>query len=185
MMAAYIEHSVVMQSTGAGECDIVNIWKDINENPARPVKVRNAHKNMQWWLARHFPRIKFEYIQTRDQIHAIESIVRFLDGGFPILVSVSHVNVQGHIVLVVGYENYMPNVSSPDFKIVVNDPYGQFDPSLNSTLFGKNWRQGGASLLSGGEKGPGQNVRLPVTGVSRQRIGDVALGTYYLLSAHR
>jgi hypothetical protein len=184
MMAAYIEHFVVMQSTGAGECDILNIWKDINENPTRPVKVRNAHKNMQWWLERHFPRLRFEYIQTRDQIQALESIVRFVDGGFPVLMSVSHVNVPGHIILVVGYENYVPNVSSPDFKIVVNDPYGQFDPALKSKLFGKNRWDSGVSLLSGGEKGPGQNVRLPVTSVSRQRAGDFALGSYYLLSAH-
>jgi len=34
--------------------------------------------------------------------------------------------------------------------------------------------------MSGGERGPGQNVRLPVTAVGRQRTGDFARGMYYL-----
>ncbi len=183
-MATYLEQSVVRQSTGAADRDITAIWKDINEGPKRPVQMRNAHKNMKWWLEVHFPTLHFEYISTHDEARAIESIVRFIDGGFPVMVAVSHVNVEGHIILVVGYENYQPYMSTPDFRIVVNDPYGSFDPSLKSKLFGgKRW-EGGSSLQSGGEMGPGRAVRVPVTAASRQRAGDKALGTYYLISAH-
>src|SRR2546425_9228731 len=65
MMATYLEQSVVMQSTGAADRDILEIWKDINEDPKRPVKVRNAHKNMKWWLGRHFPTLIFDYRARR------------------------------------------------------------------------------------------------------------------------
>jgi hypothetical protein len=41
----------------------------------------------------------------------------------------------GHILLVVGYEHYVPNVSTPDFAVVTRDPYGRFDPSLLSRVF--------------------------------------------------
>ena len=184
MMATYLEQTVVRQNTGAADRDIEAIWKDINEGTKRPVQMRNAHKNMKWWLEVHFPSLHFEYITTTDEARAVESIVRFIDGGFPVMVAVSHVNVEGHIILVVGYENYQPYTCSADFRIVVHDPYGSFDPSLRSRLFGgKRW-QGGSSLLSGGATGPGQGVRLPLEAASRQRVGDKALGTYYLLSAH-
>jgi hypothetical protein len=90
---------------------------------------------------------------------------------------------QNHIILVIGYENYLPNLSSSDFHLVVHDPYGKFDPALLSNLYGgKRWT-GGMSLMSGGERGPGAGVRLPVLGVSRQRVGDSQRGTYYLLRA--
>ena|SRR2546422_6004986 len=153
MMATYLEQSVVMQSTGAADRDILEIWKDINEDPKRPVKVRNAHKNMKWWLERHFPTLIFDYSQTNDEARALESMVRFIDGGFPVMVAVSHINVEGHIILVVGYDNYVPYVSSLDFKIVVHDPYGSFDPSLKSKLFGNKRWEGGRSLMSGRRAG--------------------------------
>ncbi len=185
MFASYLEQSVVMQSTGAGERQVQAIWKDINQDPKRPSKMRNAHSNMKWWLEQHFPSLRFQYMQTRDETQAIENIVRFINGGFPVLVAVSHINVEGHIILVIGYENYVPNQCSLDFKLVVHDPYGQFDPSLKSKLFGKRRWEGGASLLSGGEMAPGMGTKLPITAVSRQRPGDAYLGTYYLLSATR
>src|SRR5207247_10809262 len=112
MMATYLEQSVVRQSTGAADRDIEAIWKDINEGTKRPVQMRNAHKNMKWWLEVHFPSLHFEYITTTDEARAVESIVRFIDGGFPVMVAVSHVNVEGHIILVVGYENYQPYTCS-------------------------------------------------------------------------
>ena len=185
MCATHLEQTAVLKSTDAAAEDIQAIWKDINEDPKRPIKVRNAHRNMQWWLEQHFPSLKFEYIQTHDEGAAIESIVRFIDGGSPVMVSVSQIHVAGHIILVVGYEDYIPNASSMDFKLVVHDPYGGFDPSLRSNLFGKRRWEGGSSLMSGGERGPGQNVRLPVTAVGRQRTGDFARGMYYPLSVRR
>ena len=185
MFASYLEKFVVLQSTGAGEREVQNIWKDINQDLARPSKMRNAHANMKWWLENHFPSLNFQYIQTKDETLAIENIMRFINGGFPVLVAVSHINVEGHIILVTGYENYVPNVSSTDFKLIVHDPYGQFDPSLKSKLFGKRWREGGASLLGGGERAPGMGIKLPITAVDRHRPGDAHFGTYYLLSAIR
>jgi hypothetical protein len=185
MMATFLEQRVVLQSTGAGVRDIGAIWKDINEDPKRPVRVRNAHANMQWWLERHFPSLRFEYLQTMDEAQAIESIVRFIDGGVPVLMSVSHVRVPGHIVLVIGYEHYVPNASTPDFAVVTHDPFGRFDPSLLSRVFGARRWEGGSSLAGGGEAGPGRGLRLGIASLGRQRAGDARRGTYYLLSARR
>jgi hypothetical protein len=185
MMAAYLEQNIVLQSTGAAARSVQDIWKDINEDPRRPVKVRNAHANMKWWLERHFPAVRFEYIQTNHEDRALESIVRFIDRGFPVLVSVSHERVKGHIILVTGYENYMPAVSSADFALIVHDPYGRFDPSLLSNVFGSKRWTGGASVMGGAESGRGRSNRLPLPAASRRRLGDAQPGTYFLLSASR
>ena len=183
MFATYLENEVVHQTTGAAARPIPDIWKDINEDPKRPVKVRNAHANMKWWLGKYFPRLRFEYIQTSQEDQAITAIVRFIDGGFPVLMSVSHARVAGHIILVTGYENYRPGMSSADFALIVHDPYGRFDPSLLSTLFGKQRWVGGMSLKTGGQQGPGQSNRVTIDAASRRRAGDASAGTYYLLSA--
>jgi hypothetical protein len=185
MFASYLEANVVLQSTGAGASDILQIWKDINQDPKRPVKAHNAHLNMKWWLEQHFPRLRFTYSSTHAEDRAIESIVRFIDGGMPVLVSVSHINVAGHIILVTGYEGFLPNQSTPDFKLIVHDPYGRFDPSLKSKLFGKRRWEGGMSLMSGGESAPGKGVKLDLAGASRHKVGDSAIGTYYMLSGTR
>jgi hypothetical protein len=182
MFASYLEGHVVMQCTSAGERGILGIWKDINTSTDRPSKVRNAHVNMKWWLQKHFPRLRFHYSDTAAEDEAARSIVRYIDGGFPVLVSVSHAHVRGHIILVIGYENYEPDVSSAAFKLIVHDPYGRFDPSLRSTLYGARRYEGGMSLISGSEAGPGQAVRLQLGGASRHAKGDKAYGRYYLLS---
>jgi len=183
MMATYLEQEVVFQSTAAGSRQIVDIWKDINQDPKRPSKVRNAHANMKWWLEQHFPTLKFEYIQTSREDRAIEAIVRFVDAGFPVLVSVSHARVKGHIILVTGYSNYSPGVSSPDFELIVHDPYGRFEPVLLSKEFGRKRWDSGQTLQTGDEIGPGRFNRVPLQAVSRQRLGDGQAGTYFLLSA--
>lgn len=185
MMAAYLEQEVVLQSTGAAAKDIQTIWKDVNEAPDRPSKVRNAHANLKWWLERHFPRLRFEYVTTTDEAAALERIVRCIDSRLPVLMSVSHARVAGHIVLVVGYEGYQPGLSTADFNLVVHDPYGRFDPSLLSNAYGKRRTEGAMSLVSGGETGPGKDCRVPVTAASRQRAGDSRRGTYYLLYGAR
>jgi hypothetical protein len=185
MMASYIEHSVLRQSTGAGERDILDIWKDVNQSAERPSKMRNAHSNMKWWLERHFPSLRFEYLTITDEVEALERIIGFIDARMPVLMSVSHVRVAGHIILVVGYENYKPLASTPDFDLVVHDPYGKFDPTLLSKSYGRMRWLGGSSLVSGGETGPGQSCRVSLDSVGRQRKGDSRRGTYYLLSARR
>lgn len=185
MMAAYLEQSVVFQCTGAGDREIPDIWKDVNTAPGRPVQARNAHANFKWWLEKHFKSLRFEYLTLKDEAVAQERIVQFIDGGMPVIMSVSHAHVAGHIVLVIGYENYVPAVSAPDFKLVVHDPYGRFDPSLLSNAHGaRRWR-GGMSLPSGSQTGPGQNCQVAITAVSRHRQGDARSGTYYLLSVRR
>jgi hypothetical protein len=183
MMATYLEQTIVLQSTGGGDQDILDIWKDVNESPKRPVMARNAHANMKWWLEQHFPTIRFEYHTLTDEGRALEKIVSFIEGGVPVLMSVSHARVPGHIILVVGYENYAALASTPDFNLVVHDPYGRFDPSLLSKSYGRLRWLGGMSLVTGGETGPGQSCRLQISSVGRQRMADSRRGTYYLLSA--
>jgi hypothetical protein len=185
MFAAYLEQQVVFQSTGAAAKDIQDIWKEINTGSARPAQVRNSHANLRWWLEKHFPSVSFEYVILKDAARVSELIVEYINGGMPVLMSVSHARVPGHIVLVVGYENYAPNQTSVDFKLVVHDPYGSFDPLLLSKLYGANRWTGGASLLGGGQSGPGSSTRVPVSTVGRKRAGDQQLGTYYLLSGRR
>ena len=182
MMAAYFEQHLVLQSTGAADKHIQSIWKEINTGSVRPTQARNAHVNMKWWLEQHFPTLRFSYMQTRREDEAVEAIVKFIDGRFPVLVSVSHARVAGHIILAIGYDNYAPGMSSADFELVAHDPYGRFEPTLLSNAYGARRYEGGASLVAGGETGPGRAVRLPITALSRHRVGDAREGTYYLLS---
>ena len=182
MMAMYLEQNVVFQSTTGGSRRIVDIYKDINEGTKRPVQEKNAHANMKWWLEQHFPSLKFQYIRTTREDKAIEGIVGFIDRGYPVLVSVSHARVKGHIILVTGYANYSPGVSDPNFELVVHDPYGEFDPVLFSKEYGEGRWNRGESRLSGDEVGPGRFNRLPLEGISRRRAGDAQSGTFVLLS---
>lgn len=181
-MASYLEQAVIFQSTSAGAKEILDIWKDINESKDRPVKARNAHANMKWWLERYFPSLYIEYRTITDEIRVCEKVIEFINFGIPVLMSVSHARSDGHIILVVGYENYVPRMSTADFHLVVHDPNGRFDPSLLSSTYGAKRYVGGMSLMSGGQARPGQNCLLHMTGVGRQRVGDARRGTYYLLS---
>jgi hypothetical protein len=182
MFATYLEREVLKQEAGAVDLNPTDIYKTINTGAERPVKQTNSHANMKWWLEQRFPTLKFKYVTTTTDIKAIETIVGFIDSGFPVLVSVSHARVTGHIVLVMGYEGYVPHASSPAFKLVVHDPYGAFDPTLLSADWGKQMYTGGMSLQAGGEVGPGTAVRLDPMAASRQRKGDSQKGTFYMLS---
>ena len=185
MMAVYLERNVLLMSTGAEALDIPDIWRQVNTGAGRPTAARNAHANFKWWLEQRFPRLGFQYVQTGDEGQASALIVNSIDMGMPVLMSVSHEHVAGHIVLAIGYEGYVPGMSSVAFKVVVHDPYGRFDPELHSMLYGKNRTYGAASLLSGSEIGPGQGYRLPITSVGRRRAGDSRSGHYYLLMPRR
>jgi hypothetical protein len=131
MMAMHIENSVIFASTGGADTPISSIWKEISQSPERPEKARNAHKNMVWWLEKRYdPPPKFSYLTTHFIDPAIDSVVRFIDGGFPIIASVSHQAVKGHIILIVGDEGYEAMACSAGLHFVVHDPYGRFDPTL-------------------------------------------------------
>ncbi|MDQ3998548.1 MAG: C39 family peptidase [Gemmatimonadota bacterium] len=183
MMAAYLEETAVRDSTGASALKIVEIQEVINGSKERPDKRRNAHANLKWWLECRFPTLTFDYLTFSKQSRALKKIIEFIDGDRPVLVSVSHANVEGHIILVVGYENYAASGPSPGFNIVAHDPYGRFDPTLLSKTFGARRFEGGMSLMSERETGPGENCRVPLTSVSRQREDDDMKGTFYLLAA--
>lgn len=186
MFATYIESVILKADGGAARLQPVDIYRTINHDPNRPnKKLTNAHTNMKWWLEQRFPKLRFAYITTPSVDEAIQNIVGFINAGYPVLVAVSHVRVKGHIVLVIGYEGYMDNASSMDFKLVVHDPYGAFDPSLLSKAFGKQRYVGGMSLQAGGEVGPGTAVRLNPSAAGRQRRGDAAKGTFYLISVQK
>ncbi len=186
MMSSYLEGSDGLNAGPAASLNPVDIYHTINTDSARPDKVNtNAHKNMIWWLKQRFPTLNFKEIITKDDTQATEAIVNAIDRDSPVMVGVSHARVPGHILLVIGYVNYRPFQCSADFGVVVHDPYGKFDPSLSSKLYGARRFDGGASLVQGGENGPGKSVVLPITGVSRQRAGDAARGTWFLIFAER
>jgi len=186
MFATYLEREILQKDAGAADLRPVDIYKTINTDPKRPnKKFTNAHANIRWWLEQRFPDLFFYYITTALEEEAIDDIVGFIDSGFPVLVAVSHANVEGHIILVIGYEGYQPNTSSLDFKLVIHDPYGAFDPSLLSKAYGKQRYDRGMCLQSGGEIGPGTAVRLDPLAASRQRKGDAYKGTFYLISASK
>lgn len=186
MFATYLEQEVLKISGGAPNLRPVDIYHTINKDPKRPnKKFTNAHANMKWWLQERFPTLNFQYVTTALEWEAIDAIVGFIDSGFPVLVAVSHANVEGHIVLVLGYENYRENASSVDLRLVVHDPYGAFDPALLSKEYGKQRFDRGMCMQSGGEMGPGTAVRVDPLAASRQRKGDKYKGTFYLISASR
>jgi hypothetical protein len=184
MFAAYIEREVLhIESAAALELKPVDIYATINGSESRPDKEqKNSHANMMWWLKQRFPTINFKYVTRKLDFEAIEQIVRFINSGFPVLASVSHARVAGHFVLVLGYENYLENASSPAFRLVVHDPFGAFDPSLLSDAYGKQRYSGGLSLQAGGEMGPGTAVRLDPLCASKQKKTDWNKGTFYLIS---
>jgi hypothetical protein len=180
MMASYLDN--LNSQSGAGGTSPTDIKSTINSDKDRPVKsAENSHANMKWWLERNYPQYTFDYARTTDQSQAIDRIVRAIDMGFPVLMSVSHSKVQGHIVLVIGYSGYQPFSSSADFRLVAHDPYGRFDPSLLNPSAGKKRWDGGMSLASGGENGPGSANVLAPSSLSRRRSGDS--GAYIMLHA--
>ena len=186
MMASYLEESNGLPGTFAEQLSPVDIHRMINEDPDRPDrKAANSHKNMIWWLQNQFPNLKFKEVFFTDETRATESIVNSIDRDSPVMVGVSHARVEGHIILVIGYVNYYPLQCGPDSGFVVHDPYGSFDPTLLSKLYGAQRYSGGASLMAGGENGPGKAVVVPIQSLSRQRKGDKALGMYSLISVDR
>jgi hypothetical protein len=180
MMASYLD--ALSGTPGAGGSNATDIKSSVNSGKG-PSRLTNAHANFKWWLEQNYPKFIFEYSTLKLEFEAIEKVVFHIDRGFPVLMAVNHELVEGHIVLVVGYENYRENQCSNDFRFVVHDPYGEFDPVLHSNLYGKHRYDKGACFAGGGEVGPGTSNRLPASNLSRQRSGDPYRGTFYLLGA--
>jgi hypothetical protein len=183
MMAAHLERKMGY-NIGATMLNPVDIKNTINTDANRPDKANvNSHANLRWWLEQKFPTIKAIKLSTPVVHDAKDFFVRQVDGGMPVLCSVTHANnTTGHIIVVVGYENERIGMSSLDFTLVAHDPYGAYDPSLQSTLYGKKRWNGGMSLMSGGESAPGRNVRVPLSSPSRQHQGAHSYGQWLLSS---
>jgi hypothetical protein len=183
MFSIYVHRSFGI-GVDAFELNPEAVKKDVNSNPNRPdKKAENSHENMRWWLEQNIPGSRALKLSTADVLEAHDFFVLQVSRGFPVLCSVTHAhNKTGHIILVVGYENECPNASSIDFSLVAHDPYGAYDPSLRSTLYGKLRWTGGRSLLSGAESGPGSFVRLPITAASRQYRAAHSYGKWLLSS---
>jgi hypothetical protein len=182
MFAKYLEQKMQMSSLGA-ERSVYEIWKEINEDPNRPSKVRNSYENFSWWLQKYFGPRRFEVKSSKSVDEAIQLVIRYIDHGYPVMVSTNHSRTDGHIILVVGYENFEPSTSSAGVKFVCHDPYGKFNPGLGSKLFGKHRFDTGMSLASGGEIGPGKGLRYDYDAIRRVRRDKHSSGTYFLVSA--
>ncbi len=183
MMAAFLSNGdPAAQRVKPGE--IEDIKKKINTDAKRPQKtMKNAHENFRWWLQEKFPQYEFERASFALQWEVIDWIVHHIDDGFPVLTGVNHERVAGHIILITGYKNYRPNMSSKDLQFIVHDPYGKFDPTLKSKEYGNRRMDGAACVASGGEMGPGQAVPLGANEVGRHKPKEPTV--YYLLSAKR
>jgi len=182
MFAEYMERKMLMSSRGAAKT-VNEIWKEINEDPNRPSKTKNSYDNFRWWLQKYFSPLGFEVKSSKSTDEAIRLMVRYIDHGYPVMVSTNHSRTDGHIILVIGYENFDPSMSSPAVKFVCHDPNGKFNPGLQSKLFGKRKLEGGMSLAKGGESGPGKGVRYDYDGIRRLRKDQHSSGTYFLISA--
>ena len=182
MMAIYLDESVLHVSSDMQSKQIKDIWNEVNHGAHRPDKQqRNSLANMKWWLQSHYPTLKVTYSEAHSEDAALDVLIRAINSGFPVLLSVSHTSTLGHIILAVGYENYEPLTSQPDFHLVIHDPYGRFDPTLKHRLFAKNRFDQGSCQMGGGQLGVGRYNRIPVTSARRARAHDAAFGTYRLM----
>lgn len=181
MFASYLESKRAMTSEGANK-SIEDIWREINTGNERPTKARNAYANMVWWLGKYFAPATFEVVETGDPVTAARIVRRKIDAGFPVMVSTNHDRTSGHIILIVGYQGD-PGPLSGGLEFICHDPYGKFDPQLHSHQYGKRRYEGGVSLMSGGESGPGEAVIYNEQGIQRIRRDRHSAGKFFLISA--
>jgi hypothetical protein len=159
---------------------IESIYKEINEGVARPVKQKNAWDNIVWWLNLYNGNPSFSLSKTKNQAEAIEYIVKCINNNSPVIISTNNFKTKGHLVLIVGYINYVPNQSNPDFRFICHDPYGKFFPELHSDLYGPNRYDFGMSLPDGSENGVGKGVEITPTTLKRFR-DDTHHSDYYVM----
>jgi len=195
MMATYFDQEVIRENTGSISLNIRDIYNTINTSLSRPEQrpnTTNSHTNIKWWLQKRFPALKFKYLSTSKEDVAIQTIINSICAGFPVFASVTHENNKnGHIILICGFVNYVPTISSIEFKLVVHDPNGSYDPYLDEKFYGDSKKKnaptkytGGSTLLDGSENGPGKFRQLPITCVSRRRIGCNRFGMFELMFAY-
>ena len=180
MMATYLARRSGI-SHPAEATPIQEIWATINTGTARPVRQRNSYENMRWWLQQAFPHLKFEVARETKQAEGILRLKSKIDRDYPALVSTNHSRTKGHIILVIGYAD-PPGATSGETLFACHDPYGKFDPQLFSGEYGKRRFEGGQSLGTGGESGPGKAVWYNYEGVRRSRSDRHSTGSLYVIS---
>jgi len=181
MFAAYLAKKTLVSNPGAAK-PIQDIWKEINTGTARPSQVRNSYQNMIWWLGKYFAPKQFHVTSLKAVDDAIRKVVHCIDHDYPVMVSTNHSRTSGHIILVIGYETSVV-ASAPNTHFICHDPYGKFDPQLLSKTYGSRRYEGGVSLPSGGEIGPGKNVVYDYDGIRRIRKDKHSTDTFFLISA--
>lgn len=164
--------------------EILDIYKTINKGSQRPVKVKNSWKNFLWWLEENISDHDFELTITDDEIKATEFMIESIDNGFPIILSTNHTRTKGHIIMVVGYINYVPNQSNAEFKFICHDPFGAFHPELHSQLYGEKRYENGKSNSDGGEEAIGKNVLLSLNALKRIRIDKHNSNKFVMINAN-
>lgn len=185
MMAAYLD---VRSNRPQVFRSVDQIWQAINTGTQRPEQVRNSYENMRWWLAREFPNFHFRVDGTQNERTAITTVIRSLESGFPLMISTNHMRTSGHIILIIGYRvdirslmSGMPaSANANNTKFICNDPYGKFNPSLQSHQWGTNrWESG--MCIPGGHIGPGKSVEYDISGIRRIRSDKHSPNTFYFI----
>lgn len=182
MCTMYMQDELGYSFTGIPK-EIEQIYKEINIGNERPVKKRNAWKNFVWWLNKETGSSMFSLKITEDEAEATEYIIQSINNGFPVILSTNHMRTKGHIIMVIGYQNYIPNQSNPDLKFVCHDPYGTFHPDLASNLYGKNRYDYGQTNIDGSEEGVGKGVLLGLGALKRIRSDRHNTDRFAMISA--
>lgn len=179
-VAGYLDNRWDVTSKNTGTT-IQDIYLDVNSDRAeRPVKgVYNSWENLRWWLDQYTRgSVSFRLTMPKNTTSAQEYLVAAIDAQWPVIASVSHDNTRGHIVLVVGYHV----TTSGKYFFSVYDPYGEFDPSVRSALWGANRYVGGQTLLDGSQSGPGKHLSLPAEALSRRNPQSHSYGRFVFIS---
>ena len=171
------------------EIEIEDIYYELNSSNERPNPDTYAWENFKWWANKSFGTNNFTWKITADPFEAYDFIIKKIDDGHPVLMSINFVDdensrrrTDGHIVLIVGYENYIPLTSTSDFSFICHDPNGQFFPALGSKLWGKKGKYvGGMSLPEGGQDAPGRNIRIDLESLKRNRTDKHNSGKFAIL----
>ena len=162
---------------------ISDIYNEINTSPNRPDKQNtNSWKNIAWWLNNSISASSYSIYKTKDQIKAIEHLVDKIDKGNPVILSTNNTKTSGHIVLVVGYINYIKGQSTEGMKFICHDPYGKFFPSLHSDLYGSKRYDFGMSLPDSSQNGVGKGVEITPNNLKRFRDSSHHTNYYVMIS---
>lgn len=90
------------------------------------------HDNWVKWIKETFG-LNAEKFYSFDKNKSIDFIIRHINKGYPVIASVSHANnSNGHVILVVGYEQEKQTgwEKFPDTTFFIHDPYGRYDPKF-------------------------------------------------------